>query len=133
MPIDQFPQKIRDAYEIHEWKHASAILQSDFPDEWADLVAVLSGIRVRRSHVLVGGGGRSKITQSIDRAFYARGWVEKKWETKIVVDELTTESPTHKVDCYKNRVAVEIEWSNKDPFFDRDLNNFRLLRSPENE
>jgi hypothetical protein len=31
------------------------------------------------------------------------------------------------VDCYKNRVALEIEWNNKDPFFDRDLNNFRLL------
>jgi hypothetical protein len=36
-------------------------------------------------------------------------------------------SPTHKVDCVKNRVALEIEWNNKDPFFDRDLNNFRLL------
>jgi hypothetical protein len=31
------------------------------------------------------------------------------------------------VDCYKNHVALEIEWNNKDPFFDRDLNNFRLL------
>ena len=37
------------------------------------------------------------------------------------------DSPTHKVDCYKNRIALEIEWNNKDPFFDRDLNNFRLL------
>ena len=25
------------------------------------------------------------------------------------------------------RLALEIEWNNKDPFFDRDLNNFRLL------
>jgi hypothetical protein len=24
-------------------------------------------------------------------------------------------------------VALEVEWNNKDPFFDRDLNNFRLL------
>ena len=24
-------------------------------------------------------------------------------------------------------MAVEIEWNNKDPFYDRDLNNFRLL------
>ena len=24
-------------------------------------------------------------------------------------------------------MALEIEWNNKDPFFDRDLNNFRLL------
>jgi hypothetical protein len=37
------------------------------------------------------------------------------------------ESPTHKVDCYRNHVALEIEWNNKDPFYDRDLNNFRLL------
>ncbi len=31
------------------------------------------------------------------------------------------------MDCFKNRVALEIEWNNKDPFYDRDLNNFRLL------
>lgn len=24
-------------------------------------------------------------------------------------------------------MALEVEWNNKDPFFDRDLNNFRLL------
>lgn len=24
-------------------------------------------------------------------------------------------------------MGLEIEWNNKDPFFDRDLNNFRLL------
>ena len=29
--------------------------------------------------------------------------------------------------CFKNKVGLEIEWNNKDPFFDRDLNNFRLL------
>ena len=37
------------------------------------------------------------------------------------------DSPTHKVDCFKGLVGLEIEWNNKDPFFDRDLNNFRLL------
>lgn len=37
------------------------------------------------------------------------------------------DSPTHKVDCHKNRVALEIEWNSKDPFFDRDVNNFRPL------
>lgn len=31
------------------------------------------------------------------------------------------------MDCYKSKVGLEIEWNNKDPFFDRDLNNFRLL------
>jgi hypothetical protein len=53
--------------------------------------------------------------------------VEKGFETQIVVDRRAIDSPTHKVDCFKNRIALEIEWNNKDPFFDRDLNNFRLL------
>ncbi len=34
---------------------------------------------------------------------------------------------THKVDCFKGRVALEVKWNNKDPFFDRDLEQFRLL------
>lgn len=45
----------------------------------------------------------------------------------MTVDGVQKDSPTHKVDCFKNRVALEVEWNNKDTFFDRDLNNFRLL------
>ena len=62
-----------------------------------------------------------------DDELYRRGWVEKAFDTKIVVDGREDPSATHSVDCYKNRVALEVEWNNKDPFFDRDLNNFRLL------
>ncbi len=43
------------------------------------------------------------------------------------VDNVPTLSPTHHVDYFKNRVAMETEWNNKDPFFDRDLTTFRLL------
>ncbi|MCG3126782.1 MAG: hypothetical protein CHACPFDD_01637 [Phycisphaerae bacterium] len=121
------PAEISRDYEVHEWKHASAILKTDFPTEWADVLAVLKAFRLKKSQVVVGGGGKSRIAQDLDFAFAARGWKEKKWDTKIVVDEHESKSPTHKVDCFKNRVALEIEWSNKDPFFDRDLNNFRLL------
>jgi len=49
------------------------------------------------------------------------------YDTKIVVDQHELISPTHLVDCFKGRIALEIEWNNKDPFFNRDLNNFRLL------
>lgn len=47
----------------------------------------------------------------------------------VVHDELQMnyDSPTHEVDMFKNRVAVEVEWNNKTEFYDRDLNNFRLL------
>ena len=73
------------------------------------------------------GGGLSPISQQINAAFARRGWRETKFETKIVVDDVEYAAPTHLVDCFKGRVALELEWNNKDPFFDRNLNNFRLL------
>jgi len=127
MGTDLLPAFIRDHYEVHEWKHACAILHQDFPAEWADLVALLTEFRLYRSQLEAAGGSKSTISKSIDAFLYSRGWIERKFETKIVVDGIEIESPTHKVDCFKNRVALEIEWNNKDPFYDRDLNNFRLL------
>ena len=126
-PISALPSYILQNYEVHEWRHATAILREDFPEAWESLIRILSGFVVCHSHIIVGGGERSQVSKSLDSAFYGDGWQEKKWETKIVVDQTSLESPTHKVDCVREGVALEIEWSNKDPFFDRDLNNFRLL------
>jgi len=125
--LSNFPRFIRKNYEIHEWRHASAVLRTDFPDEWADIVAVLSKFRLRKSHIAVGGGGRSQVSAAIDRAFTARGWTERKFATQIRVDQNVYDSPTHKVDCFKNGIGLELEWNNKTEFYDRDLNNFRLL------
>ena len=121
------PEFLHLHYEVHEWKHACAILRHDFGAEWHDICVVLTAFRLHRSSLVVGGGSKSEVASSIDTALYARGWIEKQFHTEIVVDEQRTESPTHQIDCFKNRVALEIEWNNKDPFFDRDLNNFRLL------
>jgi len=127
MSIELLPKDIRANYEVHEWKHACAVLSSDFPEELSEIVRVLRRFKLKRSQILARGGGRSLISQELDSAFYELGWKEKAFDTKIIVDEEKRESPTHKIDCVKNRVALEIEWSNKDPFYDRDLNNFRLL------
>ena len=124
---DRLPPFIRDNYEVHEWKHASAILTSDFPDEWDDIVSVLTAFRLKRSWITTGGGRKSQVSEFIDNHLYTRGWVEKKFETGVLIDGNRLDSPTHQIDCFKNKVALEIEWNNKDPFFDRDLNNFRLL------
>lgn len=127
MSIDLFSKFIRDNYEIHEWKHATTILHGDFNNEWKDLVNLLEKFRLRKSWINIGGGRKSKVAEWLDHILGTTGWVEKSFDTKVVVDGVENLSPTHKVDCYKNRVALEIEWNNKDPFFDRDLNNFRLL------
>lgn len=127
MGTDLIPAKIRQNYEIHEWKHACAILKNDFPNEWKDIIDLLSDFKLYKSWITVGGGRKSSVSESIDQFLYNRGWIEKDFKTSIKVDENILDSPTHKVDCFKNQVALEIEWNNKDPFFDRDLNNFRLL------
>ncbi|HUX17764.1 MAG TPA: BglII/BstYI family type II restriction endonuclease [Acidithiobacillus sp.] len=127
MSIDLLPEFIRENYEVHEWKHACAILHHDFPNEWDDILAVLSDFRLNRSWITNPGGRKSKVSEFIDSYLYGRDWVEKEFQTHVVVDEHTMDTPTHKIDCFRNRVALEIEWNNKDPFYDRDLNNFRLL------
>ncbi len=127
MGIELLPEKIQKNFEIHEWKHAIAIIKNDFPNEWKDIVDVLHDFRLCKSWIDTPGGRKSSVSNHIDSFLYDRGWVEKEFATSVLVDDVEMVSPTHKVDCYKNRIALEIEWNNKDPFFDRDLNNFRLL------
>lgn len=127
MSVELLPAFIRKHYEVHEWKHACAILHQDFAPEWNDICEVMTEFRFRKSWIAVGGGRKSEVSAKIDSELYKRGWKEKHFDTEILIDDEPIESPTHKIDCFKNRVALEIEWNNKDPFYDRDLNNFRLL------
>lgn len=127
MAIAHLPKSIRETWEIIEWRYATAILENDFPAEWQEIIEVLSEFKLLKSEVAAKGGSKSKVSSRIDGAFYKRGWKEKSFDTKVVIDSSELESPTHGVDCFKNRVALEVEWNNKDPFYDRDLNNFRLL------
>ena len=127
MNAGHFPSDIYKKFEVHEWKHASAILKHDFPNEWEDILAMLRAFKLKKSWITEGGGNKTELAKWIDDFLGKRGWKEKQFSTAVIVDEAKLESPTHKVDCYKNRVALELEWNNKDPFYDRDLNNFRLL------
>lgn len=92
---------------------------------------MLTRFRLKKSEVVVGGGAKTKIAGWIDAELRAKGWQERQFKTAFQVDDRRIESPTHKVDCFKatpnGGIGFEIEWNNKDPFFDRDLNNFRLL------
>ena len=127
MSVELLLEFIRENYELHEWKHSCAILKEDFPEEWKDIISVLHEFRLYKSWITNPGGRKSQISEFLDSYLYERGWEEKEFNTQVVVDEHTMDTPTHKVDCFRNRVAIEIEWNNKDPFYDRDLNNFRLL------
>ena len=121
------PTDVAARFEVREWRNGLAILAAARPAEWADIQMVLRGFTLLRSDILKPGGSKSDIAGKLDGHFTQLGWLEKQFDTRIVVDKVEYHTPTHKVDCYKNRVALEVEWNNKDPFFDRGLNNFRLL------
>jgi hypothetical protein len=127
MALDIIPQDLRDRYRFKEWKHASSILATDFPEQWDELMACLRSFCLSKSAIVIGGGGRSRVPQELDGFLGERGWREKHFDSAIRIDEQEIETPTHKIDNYKEGVGVEVEWNNKTEFFDRDLNNFRLL------
>lgn len=110
-----------------ERHHACAILATDFTGEWHDLLAALGQLTLPRTQILAPGGGKTLISKGIDGFFARHGWQEKQFDVRVTVDGVQTLAPTHHVDYFKNRVAIETEWNNKDPFYDRDLTTFRLL------
>ncbi|MBX7073289.1 MAG: hypothetical protein K1X71_09085 [Pirellulales bacterium] len=129
MGLDKIPSSLRGKFTFDEREHASAVLATDFPAEWNDLMACLDEFWLTKTAILTPGGGRSPIPARLDGFLQKRGWSEKRFDTRIVVDGVETPSPTHKIDNFKNHVAIEVEWNNKTEFYDRDLNNFRLLRN----
>ncbi len=137
MGLDQIPERLHKKYRFKEYRHASGVLASDFPQHWEDILGCLDHFVLRKSAIIVGGGGRSQIPQELDSYLYAKGWREEQFDIKIVVDSEEHPTPTHKIDNFKpgpvtqigssSGVGVEVEWNNKTEFYDRDLNNFRLL------
>jgi len=127
MGVELVPESLRARFRFEERNHATAVLASDFPNEFADILACLNAFTLKRSQITVGGGGRSAIPIAIDGFLEGRGWAEKKFDIEITADGNQIPIPTHKIDNFKNRVGVEVEWNNKTEFYDRDLNNFRLL------
>lgn len=128
MPVERFvPPEILERYAVSDWRNGLAVLKHANEAEWADILSMLQAFELRRSEIATPGGAKSKIANRFDDHLRERGWRAKRFKTSITVDDVEHPSPTHEVDMFKGRVALEVEWNNKDPFYDRDLNNFRLL------
>jgi len=132
VPVDVLP----DGYMYRVTRYADIILRDAFPDHWADLMTTLSEFSIDlESDILRPGGNRTPIAARFDRTLRGRGWGKENMDIETYINEqLIAKVRSHEIDMFKlgtgndfPGVAVEMEWNNKDPFFDRDLNNFRLL------
>jgi hypothetical protein len=121
----------RDGFQVEFHSHARAILAIDFPDAVAELEKALLAVTIPIEEIIAGGGGEAKGTQRLRRALHAANWLKTKFTIKKTVNDRERESISHEIDHVREfpsgTVALEIEWNNKDPFFDRDLENFKRL------
>jgi hypothetical protein len=128
----------KKGYQIDFVSHALAILQIDFPDAAAELEDVILNQSVPIEEIIGSGGGETKGTQRLRNGLTAKGWRKETFTIKKSINDEPRESISHTVDHVRTfdrpdgrryRIALEIEWNNKDPFFDRDLDNFKRLHS----
>lgn len=121
-------------FELEFVSHAKPILIGEFAEPLAELVDSLSNLELPITEIIGSGGGETKFTQRLRNALAARGWRKHKFVIAKTVDGVQRESTSHEVDHVKRlgqvgTIACEIEWNNKDPFFDRDLENFKRLHA----
>jgi len=121
-------------FQIEFHHHARAILSVDFPEAVAMLEEALSATTIPIEEIIVGGGGEAKGTQRLRRALAEKGWRKHTFVVQKTIDGVPKESQSHEVDHVREfsggeRIALEIEWNNKDPFYDRDLENFKRLHA----
>jgi hypothetical protein len=138
MPWQEYiPTDIAGLYEIHDFKHASAILAKEFPTEFSEICLALRTFRFSLADITKGGGNESQIPKLFSEILEPMGWAERNLEAELNIYEVRNSRQkelkssfnhgTHKVDYVKGRVAFDLEWNSKDQTFDRDLYAFRAF------
>ena len=120
-------------FDVLARNHAEAILAHDFPSDLALLTRVLIEFRISLDEVVTSGGGEAGPTQRLRFELSDLNWRKHNFTVGITVDGRERAGVSHEVDhvkfADKGALALEIEWNNKDPFFDRDLENFQRLHA----
>ena len=144
-------------YRYGVTRYADVILQEAFRDRFDDLQTALEEFQPTLDELRAGGGGRTVFVRrfdeslgnmvetteedlSDDRQTNRTIWGKQNItiEKSVGFDgqtEPVSKVRGHEIDMFGKGslvqpfpgVAVEMEWNNKDPFFDRDLINFQAL------
>ena len=135
-----------NGYKYGVSRFADVILRDAFPDRFEDLCAALAGFHPTVDELRAGGGGRTVFVKRFDDSLAASRHSDVAFWGKANITitkgigqdgetELVSRVRGHEIDMFGSGavdepfpgVAVEMEWNNKDPFFDRDLINFQAL------
>lgn len=148
-PVADLPGAVRpltagglpEGYVYGVTRYADIILAGAFPGRLRQLAQALAGFRISLDELRAGGGGRTEFVRRFDDSLRDQdgGWGKRNITIakRLGFDDDVREVARvrgHEIDMFGvgeddqfPGVAVEMEWNNKDPFYDRDLNNFAAL------
>ena len=122
-----FPKDILKLYTVFDYRHATAILTTEFKDEFDDLCLALRQFRFTDEQVKASGGNESAIPKTFSSILRPMKWKEGRLSVRLMVDDEVARADTHKIDYLKNRIAFDLEWNSKGQNFYRDLTAFRAF------
>lgn len=132
---------VHSNYFIDERRNGLIVIKQKYPHLWKEIKFALRGFRLYFDEVVDPGGGKSPVTQRMEKFFKHKDWETAEFQERNTLirgknfgkpNEIESEtifqnSQTHEIDLFKERVAIEIEWNNKHQFFSRDLETFNYL------
>ncbi|MFT4179851.1 MAG: BglII/BstYI family type II restriction endonuclease [Thermomonas sp.] len=138
------PGDILARYQFAETRNAAAIFAATNPTAFEQLQDVLRSFHLKTSDLLTPGGQESDLAARMNRAFRDGGWREARVDTLIQLslqrtplasagetrlDPIVTETRNegYKVDNFRDRIALDMEWNAKDGNLDRDIGAYRSL------
>lgn len=135
-----------EGYTYGATRYADVILKEAFPGRFRDLQAALGNFWPTLQELRTGGGGRTVFVKRFDDSLADMLQDDQKvWgKQNITIFKQvgldgkalrTRKTRGHEIDMFGMGtleaplpgVGVEMEWNNKDPFYDRDLINFQAL------
>ena len=85
---EYIPKQISKLYEIHDYKHAAAILSQEFPNEFKELCSVLNVFRFTMGDIMAKGGSESNIPKKFSKILRPLNWEEKNLSAELNVFEV---------------------------------------------
>ncbi len=139
-----FPDSVLQRYRFAETRNAAKILHITNPVAFSQIVEVLNQFVFTAADLLTPGGQESDLAARLNSSFREWGWREARVDTLIRLSlKLTpwrgepsenlpssiteTLNQGYKVDNFRDRIALDVEWNAKDGNLDRDISAYRAL------
>ncbi len=131
-------------YRVVETRNAAAIFAATNPVEFREFESSLGIFTLLPDDLVMPGGQETQLAKRFNTNFRSVGWREARVDTDIELNlrimpyapdgekEATVTSTRvankgYKVDNFKGRVALDLEWNAKDGNLDRDIGAYRAL------